>query len=442
MSLCAALGCAAGVTLVAVAGQPEASSANAGRDAQQYTQLISRSTSGGVPNGPSGHPAISGDKRYAGVVAFDSQASNIVSGDSNGEKDVFVVRRAGNLNNQGTKWHRGRTLLVSRSSNGNLGNGPSFSPSLDGGFARRTGNGKAASEGDYVKPSCVAFLSAATNLVSGDGNGHVDAFVSKLSNGHVERATPDGSNADASAVTVSGDCQKVASVAGGKLYVYDVSSGKTDAIDTAGQAGDPSFAVGRTDDLVFSTPRGVYLLEEGGSSPRLIAPGGRNPSYTNLNRKVVAYEKKSGGNWQIAFRQLGRGQKIASRLGGSLGNGDSRDPQIGNDGYAIAFETDATNLGVNALGRPGDNNGAPDVYLYTDVRKITLLQSTQDKAVPMLGGGQDPAMSYYYNYILFAAASPLGQQVPSCGRRDPAPCEGLPTDLGARQVYMRYLGSV
>ena len=65
-----------------------------------------------------------------------------------------------------------------------------------------------------------------------------------------------------------------------------------------------------------------------------------------------------------------------------MGNGDSRKPVIGNSGYALTFETDASNLGVNALSRQGDENGRADVYLYTDVRKLTLVQSVQQKAVP------------------------------------------------------------
>src|SRR5204863_6465732 len=130
-SLCVALGCAATVASVAVAGQ--SASANSARDAQQYTQLISRSVSGGVPNGPSRNPVISGDKRYAGAIAFESEASDIVSGDTNGQTDVFVVRRGGNFGNDGSKWNPGKTRIVSTASNGALANGPSYAPSIDGG---------------------------------------------------------------------------------------------------------------------------------------------------------------------------------------------------------------------------------------------------------------------------------------------------------------------
>ena len=41
---------------------------------------------GGEPNGSSGDPVISKDGRY---VAFESGATNLVSGDTNAELDIF-----------------------------------------------------------------------------------------------------------------------------------------------------------------------------------------------------------------------------------------------------------------------------------------------------------------------------------------------------------------
>jgi hypothetical protein len=97
---------------------------------------------------------------------------------------------------------------------------------------------------------------------------------------------------------------------------------------------------------------------------------------------------------------------------------------IGNAGYYVTFESDASNLGMNALGRVGDRNGRPDVYLYTNVRHITLVQSVEKKAEPVPGGGQNPSMSFYANYIVFDSPTPLNRTE------------------GAHQIYMRYLGPV
>ena len=93
-------------------------------------------------------------------------------------------------------------------------------------------------------------------------------------------------------------------------------------------------------------------------------------------------------------------------------------------GYYVTFQTDASNLGTNALGRTGDGNSRPDVYLYTNVRKLTLVQSVEQKAVPLPGGGQNPSASFYANYLVFDSPAPLGET------------------QGAHQVYMRYLGGL
>jgi hypothetical protein len=190
-----------------------------------------------------------------------------------------------------------------------------------------------------------------------------------------------------------------------------------------GRGADPSFSTGLRNDLVYGGPRGVYLSPAGTGRPRLVARGGRNPAYNDIKRRVLAYEKSVGGVTQVLLKGLGGGARVASAHGSALGNRDSRDPVIGNSGYYVAFETDASNLGVNSLSRIGDFNGRPDAYLYTDVRDITLVQSVFEKAVPLEGGGRHPSMSFYANYVLFDS---------------PAPLDGF----GADQVWMRYLGRV
>src|SRR4051812_33528054 len=91
----------------------------------QTTKLISHSFKGGVPNGRSSHGVISGDRRWARLIAFQSSASNIVRRDRNRVSDVFVIRRAGHFGNRGTRWRLGRTRLVSRGRHGPA-NGPSY----------------------------------------------------------------------------------------------------------------------------------------------------------------------------------------------------------------------------------------------------------------------------------------------------------------------------
>ena len=109
------------------------------------TTRVSAATDGSQGNGSSFVPAISADGRY---VAFYSDASNLVAGDTNGARDVFV-----------RDLQTRETTRVSVSSSGAEANGDSFAPAL-------------SSDGRYV-----AFSSAATNLVDGDTNDANDVFI-------------------------------------------------------------------------------------------------------------------------------------------------------------------------------------------------------------------------------------------------------------------------
>ncbi len=109
------------------------------------TARVSLSNTGEEANGASFSPSISGDGRY---IAFESEASNLVTGDGNGKSDVFVRDVIA-----------GTTTLVSVSTAGVQGNDTSYAPSI-------SADGR-----------CVAFGSAAFNLVQGDSNGYEDVFV-------------------------------------------------------------------------------------------------------------------------------------------------------------------------------------------------------------------------------------------------------------------------
>jgi Tol biopolymer transport system component len=109
------------------------------------TQRVSVGPGGQQANNESFEPAISADGRF---VAFWSQASNLVAGDTNLDADVFVRDRAAQV-----------TRRVSVGPGGQQANGGSFDTviSADGRF--------------------VAFVSYASNLVAGDTNDTSDVFV-------------------------------------------------------------------------------------------------------------------------------------------------------------------------------------------------------------------------------------------------------------------------
>ncbi|MFO1048254.1 MAG: hypothetical protein U1E52_10200 [Geminicoccaceae bacterium] len=107
--------------------------------------LASRGRDGGPIDFGAGDPAISGDGRF---VAFDSNSTNLVPGDTNENDDIFVFDRK-----------TGRTERVSVATDGTQGDSSSLFPRISG-------------DGRFV-----LFTSYADNLVPGDTNGTYDVFV-------------------------------------------------------------------------------------------------------------------------------------------------------------------------------------------------------------------------------------------------------------------------
>lgn len=115
----------------------------------QTTTLISGNSNGtGGGNGDSMFGQVSANGRY---VVFQSDASDLVPGDTNGASDIFL-----------RDTYTGTTRLIS--------------VAMDGGFANE------ASTDPVVTPdgTCVAFISSASNLVPNDTNGIPDVFVRDL----------------------------------------------------------------------------------------------------------------------------------------------------------------------------------------------------------------------------------------------------------------------
>jgi Tol biopolymer transport system component len=121
------------------------------------TRRLSMSSAGVQANDESDDPRISGDGRF---VVFESNATNLVPGDVNGTWDVFIRNLAAR-----------RTKLVSVNSAELRGNGAS----LDAGIS---------AAGRYV-----VFSSGSTNLVGADTNGSNDIFVRDRRGGTTRRVS-------------------------------------------------------------------------------------------------------------------------------------------------------------------------------------------------------------------------------------------------------------
>ena len=161
----------------------------------------------GEPRGSSYQPSVSADGR---VVAFASDAPNLVQGDDNDTIDVFVHDRA-----------TGATTLVSKGEGGKAADGPSFFPAV-------SANGER-----------VAFVSMAADLGSADG-AQPNVYVHDVDAGATKLVSEGagGGPADSSSFSpaISADGRYVAfDSAAGNLVGGDADDGGEDVFvrDTA-----------------------------------------------------------------------------------------------------------------------------------------------------------------------------------------------------------------
>jgi hypothetical protein len=161
---------------------------------------VSVATGGAQADANSGNSSVSADGRF---VAFESLASNLVAGDTNGLYDVFVRDR-----------QLGTTERVSVATGGAQGNSFSASSSI-------------SADGRFV-----AFRSYASNLVAGDTNGNQDVFVRDRQSGTTERVSVvtggAQANDDSFRLSISADGHIVAFVSSATNLVAGDTNGEGD----------------------------------------------------------------------------------------------------------------------------------------------------------------------------------------------------------------------
>jgi Tol biopolymer transport system component len=282
------------------------------------TTLVSVSSGGTKGDGTSETARISANGRY---VVFESRAANLVPGDGNFADDVFVHDRK-----------TGKTTLVSRSSNGIIGNEDSGVPSISG-------------DGRYV-----AFESDADNLVAKDKNERDDIFLHdrKTKKTILISRTPKGrpGNGDSEEPSISAD---------GRFVAYQSEARNLVPNDRNGTV---------RDIFVYSRETGKTTLVSRRSNGRQGTGDSSEPYLSDNGRWVVftsdaALAAKDGNGLEDVYlhdRQSGKTIRISSRPDGVAGNGDSDDARISGDGRFVAFESDADDLVAN------DTNGYQDVF--------------------------------------------------------------------------------
>ena len=297
------------------------------------TTRVSVDSSGNEANGENSdrYMAISGDGRY---VAFSSEATNLINGDTNNGGDIFVHDR-----------QTGQTRRVSVASNG----------------AEANGNSSAVDISDDGR--CVVFSSSATNLVAGDTNGKRDTFVYDLQTGGITRISVNtsGEQADGGggSPAISGD---------GRYVVFLSASGNLD----------PRADEYINKDLVYVHDRqiGQTTLASVSSDGVILTVGLFDQPTISSNGRYVAfsfYDKgDNNGIMHIWVRDLQTGESKSVEGGNASSFGSS----LSADGKIVAFWSSASNL------VSGDTNEAADIFVrevvYGPERSPTVASVTPD----------------------------------------------------------------
>lgn len=293
------------------------------------TTRISVSSSGDRANDYSYSPSISGDGRF---VAFQSQASNLVPGDTNNTSDIFVRDLLTNT-----------TTLVSVSSSGDRANGGSISPSI-------------SADGRFV-----AFASVASNLVPGDTNNQGDIFVRDLSTNTTTLVSVSSSGDRGNDLSfhnsISGDGRFVAFQSNASnlvlgdtnnstdIFVRDLSTNTTTLV-SVNSAGDRA----NTYSILPSiSADGRFVAFQSEASN--LAPGD-----TKNQTQIFVRDRLTNTTTLLSVDSAGNPGNTPVDPAGNPG-GNTRYPSISADGRFVVFDSEATNL------VPGDTNNSRDIFL-------------------------------------------------------------------------------
>jgi hypothetical protein len=335
------------------------------RDRRTHTTTrVSVRSNGGQFNEWVGYSAISVNGRF---VTYCGDASNAVKGDTNGHQDVFVHDRA-----------TGKTTLVSVSSSGRQGNGDSDYSNV-------------SSDGRWV-----VFASQASNLVKGDTNGYWDLFLRDTVTDATRLITRSPSGAPANGDTSYVGPSSLSS--DGRFVAFSSQASNLVHGDTNGQA--DVFVYDReTQKIRRASVNTAEVQGDAASGDPTISAGGRFVVFDSGATNLVNGDTNSA--YDIFIRDLANGttRRVSVSSNEVAGNQGSRYPTVSDDGRFVAFESDATNL----VG--SDTNNATDIFVRDLANGVTRRASVNSAKEEGDAGGNNAFLSASGKYVVFQSAS-------------------------------------
>ena len=327
------------------------------------TTRVSVDASGGQVSGDSRAPTLSADGRY---VAFYSLSPGLVSGDTNAVSDVFVRDLL-----------TGSNTLVSVDSSGAHANGASTLASI-------------SPDGRYV-----AFLSSASNLVAGDTNNVVDVFVHDLLLGGTTRAS-----VDSAGVQANNACFDPSISRDGRFVAFGSSASNLVPGDTNGVR-DVFVRDLSNNTTVRASVDSAATQGNGNCGVPSLSADGRFVGFAGLANNLVPGD--TNGALDVFVRDL-QGlttSRVSVSSSGAQSNGNSGVCSISADGRWISFGSSASNLVL------GDTNGVDDVFAHDRLSGATMRVSVDSSGLEGNAGsssttsGETDAISADGRYVAF-----------------------------------------
>jgi Tol biopolymer transport system component len=321
------------------------------------TTRISSDPAGGPGNGGSYFAAVNASGRY---VAFVSGASNLVGTDTHGHSGIFLRDRLA-----------GTTELVSVNSRGEAANGPSFGPA------------KLSPDGRYV-----VFVSAATNLVSGDTNDTWDVFLRDRKTRTTRRVNLSSGGAQANDVSFW-----VAVSANGRYVAFGSSASNLVANDTNGKRDVfvRDLKTGRT--RLVSVRQGGHVHGDADSTSPAISDDGRYVAFLSSATNFGTTNLSGGSDAYVKDLRTGRLDLVSLNSQGKQFYGGPAELAMSGDGRLVAFS--AYELFPYQ----------PQVYVRDLKAKTTTTASVAADGSDSLGGSYQVSISHNGRYVAFGSGA-------------------------------------
>lgn len=329
------------------------------------TQRLSVSSADAQANGDSYNPAISNDGRY---VVFGSTATNLVLSDTNGKSDLFLHDRT-----------TGNTTRISVATDGTQGDDNSSPANL--------GSPRISPDGRYI-----AYLSLATNLVTGDTNGKVDAFMRDRVAGTTARASISATGAQPN--SLMNEC----SVCNTSWVAFDTAANNLSAEDTNGTW--DVYVKFWPLNLLLRSYSATLIPGNGPSIAPSLSAEGTMLAFSSTSTNFVAND--TNGTHDVFLRDLS-GPATISRASstpeGVAANGSSSYPDLSGTGQYVAYSSNATNLVAD------DTNGQSDIFGWTLGAATVQRLSVSSRGAQGNWGSYNPRVSANGRYVCFVSDS-------------------------------------